>query len=161
MTLALSDAAPAFSLPGTDGRSHALADYEDAAVLVLIQTCNHCPYAQAWEGRIGAIQSDYADRGVRIVAINSNDAAAHPEDSFPEMVARAAAQRYTFDYLHDEEQSVARALGSERTRRPSSSTPPESSCTTAPSTTTVTRRTSRRTTSATRSMLRSQVAPRS
>ena len=115
MTLALSDAAPAFSLPGTDGRSHALADYEDAAVLVLIQTCNHCPYAQAWEARIGAIQSDYADRGVRVVAINSNDAASHPEDSFPEMVARAAAQGYTFDYLYDEEQSVARALGSERT----------------------------------------------
>ena len=115
MTLALSDAAPAFSLPGTDGRSHALADYEDAAVLVLIQTCNHCPYAQAWEARIGAIQSDYADRGVRVVAINSNDAASHPEDSFPEMVARAAARGYTFDYLYDEEQLVARALGSERT----------------------------------------------
>ncbi len=115
MTLALTDTAPAFSLPGTDGQSHSLADYADAAVLVLIQTCNHCPYARAWEGRINAIQSDYADRGVRIVGISSNDAVSHPEDSFPEMVARAAAQGYTIDYLYDEDQAVARALGAERT----------------------------------------------
>lgn len=115
MTIALTDSVPAFTLPGTDGRTHSLADYADATLLVLIQTCNHCPYAQAWEGRISAIQSDYAGRGVRIVAINSNDAVSHPEDSFPEMVARAAAQSYTFDYLYDEDQSVARALGAERT----------------------------------------------
>ena len=115
MTLALTDTAPAFSLPGTDGRSHSLADYAHAAVLVLIQTCNHCPYAQAWEGRISAIQSDYEDRGVRIVGISSNDAVSYPEDSFPEMVVRAAARGYTFDYLYDEDQSVARALGAERT----------------------------------------------
>ena len=115
MTIALSDSIPAFALSGTDGHTHSLADYADATVLVLIQTCNHCPYAQAWEGRISAIQSDYAGRGVRVVAINSNDAVSHPEDSFPAMVARAAARAYTFDYLHDEDQSVARALGSERT----------------------------------------------
>jgi peroxiredoxin len=107
--------APAFTLPGTDGRSHSLSDYADAAALVLIQTCNHCPYAQAWEGRINAIQSDFAGRGVRVVAINSNDAVSHPEDSFPAMVARAAARAYTFDYLHDEDQAVARSLGAERT----------------------------------------------
>ena len=115
MTTALTDPVFSFALPGTDGRTHSLADYADATVLVVIQTCNHCPYAQAWEGRISAIQSDYATRGVRIVAINSNDAVSHPEDSFAEMVARAAAQAFTFDYLHDEEQSVARALGAERT----------------------------------------------
>ena len=115
MTIALSDSIPAFALPGTDGHTHSLADYADATVLVLIQTCNHCPYAQAWEGRISAIQSDYAGRGVRVVAINSNDAVSHPEDSFPAMVARAAAQAYTFDYLCDDDQSVARALGAERT----------------------------------------------
>jgi peroxiredoxin len=115
MTIALTGSAPAFTLPGTDGHSHSLADYADAIALVLIQTCNHCPYAQAWEGRINAIQSDYASRDVRVVAINSNDAVSHPEDSFPEMVARAAARAYTFDYLYDEDQSVARALGAERT----------------------------------------------
>jgi peroxiredoxin len=111
----MNEGVPAFALPGTDGRSHAVTDYADANVLVLIQTCNHCPYAQAWEGRINAIASDYASRGVRVVAISSNDATSHPEDSFPEMVARAAAQGYVFDYLYDEDQSVARALGAERT----------------------------------------------
>lgn len=115
MTLALTQTAPPFALPGVDARTHALADYAEASALVLIQTCNHCPYAQAWEGRINAVQRDYEDRGVRVVAINSNDAATHPADSFPEMVARAAAQGYAFDYLHDEDQSLARALGAERT----------------------------------------------
>ena len=115
MTIALTDSPPAFALHGTDGQTHSLADYADAAALVLIQTCNHCPYAQAWEGRINAIQTDYAERGVRIVAINSNDAASHPEDSFPEMVKRSTEQGFTFDYLHDDDQSVARALGAERT----------------------------------------------
>jgi peroxiredoxin len=115
MTLALAAQAPAFSLPGVDGRTHALRDYADASALVLVQTCNHCPYAQAWEGRIDAIQRAYADRGVSVVAISSNDAETHPEDSFDEMVARAERQRLSFDYLYDEEQSVARALGSERT----------------------------------------------
>jgi peroxiredoxin len=115
MTLALAAQAPAFSLPGVDGRTHALDDYADAIALVLVQTCNHCPYAQAWEGRIDAIQRAYADRGVSVVAINSNDAETHPADSFDEMVARAERQRLSFDYLYDEDQSVARALGSERT----------------------------------------------
>ena len=115
MTLALAAQAPAFSLPGVDGRTHALGDYADASALVIVQTCNHCPYAQAWEGRIDAIQRAYADRGVSVVAISSNDAETHPEDSFDEMVARAERQRLSFDYLYDQEQSVALALGSERT----------------------------------------------
>ena len=92
MTLALAAQAPAFSLPGVDGRTHALGDYADASALVIVQTCNHCPYAQAWEGRIDAIQRAYADRGVSVVAISSNDAETHPEDSFDEMVARAERQ---------------------------------------------------------------------
>ena len=107
--------APEFDLPGVDGRRHALDDYADAAVLVLIQSCNHCPYVQAWEGRMNGIARDYAGRGVRVVAICSNDASSHPGDSFPEMVARAEAQGFAFDYLHDEDQSLARTLGSERT----------------------------------------------
>jgi peroxiredoxin len=110
-----STAAPAFVLPGVDGRDHGLDDYADATALVLIQSCNHCPYVRAWEGRMDAIQRDYADRGVRVVAINSNDAATHPGDSFEAMVERAEGEGFAFDYLHDEEQSIARALGSERT----------------------------------------------
>ena len=115
MSTAIAQTAPPFALPGVDGSDHSLDDYRDASVLVLVQSCNHCPYAQAWEGRINAVQRDYADRGVRVVAISSNDVASHPEDSFEEMQRRSRAQGFTFDYLYDESQEVAHALGSERT----------------------------------------------
>ena len=111
----MSPTAPAFILPGTDGRDHSLGDYGGAPVLVLVQFCNHCPYAQAWEGRLIEIARDYAERGVAVVAISSNDVTRHPEDSFELMQARAEQRGYTFDYLYDESQEVARALGSERT----------------------------------------------
>jgi peroxiredoxin len=107
--------APTFDLPGVDGRSHTLEEYADAPVLVLVQSCNHCPYVLAWEGRINALQREFADRGVRIVAINSNDATTHSVDSFENMVAHARESAYSFDYLHDESQEIARILGSERT----------------------------------------------
>lgn len=115
MSVALGTEAPQFDLPGVDGRNHSLDSYADAAALVLVQSCNHCPYVQAWEDRLSAISRDYADRVVRVVAINSNDAASHPEDSFDEMKERAAAQGFAFDYLYDEPQAVARELGAERT----------------------------------------------
>jgi len=115
MSTTVAQTAPSFTLPGVDGRDHSLADYRDAPALVLVQSCNHCPYVRAWEGRLNAIQKDYADRGVRIVAISSNDATSHPADSFEEMQARAEEQGFAFDYLYDEDQSIAHALGSERT----------------------------------------------
>ena len=107
--------APTFDLPGVDGRNHSLEEYTDAQVLVLVQSCNHCPYVLAWEGRINDLQREYAERGVRIVAINSNDAEAYPGDSFDAMVEHAREAGYVFDYLHDESQDIMRALGSERT----------------------------------------------
>ena len=115
MSTALAQTAPRFTLPGVDGSDHSLDEYRDAAALVLVQTCNHCPYAQAWEGRISEVQRDYADRGVRVVAISSNDVASHPEDSFEEMQRRALDKAFAFDYLYDESQEIAHALGSERT----------------------------------------------
>ena len=115
MSISLATRAPEFELPGVDGATHALADYRDAAALAVVFSCNHCPYVQAWEGRMKAIQADYADRGVRLVAVNSNDASRSPEDSFDEMKRRAQEQGFNFDYLWDEDQSVARGLGSERT----------------------------------------------
>ena len=107
--------APTFDLPGVDGRNHSLEEYADAPVLVLVQSCNHCPYVLAWEGRLNDLQHEYADRGVRIVAISSNDAQAYPADSFDAMVEHAREAGYVFDYLYDESQDVLRALGSERT----------------------------------------------
>jgi peroxiredoxin len=115
MSVVLGTEAPQFDLPGVDGQSHSLDSYADADALVLVQSCNHCPYVQAWEGRLSAIASDYADRGVQVVAINSNDTVSHPEDSFEEMQKRASAEGFTFDYLFDEPQEIARKLGSERT----------------------------------------------
>jgi len=115
MSTALGAEAPQFDLPGVDGQNHSLDSYAEADVLVLVQSCNHCPYVQAWEGRLSAIASDYADRGVRVVAVNSNDVNSHPEDSFDEMQKRSREQGFTFDYLYDEPQAVARALGAERT----------------------------------------------
>jgi peroxiredoxin len=106
---------PQFDLPAVDGRRRALSDYASADALVLIQFCNHCPYVQAWQERVNAIARDYADRGVAVVAVSSNDARAYPEDAFPEMVARAQEHDFAFDYLYDEDQSLARALGAQRT----------------------------------------------
>ena len=115
MSLTLADPAPSFTLPGTDGTEHSLEDYAPSDVLVLVQSCNHCPYVLAWEARMNAIQRDYADHGVRLVAVSSNDASRYPEDSFERMKERARDEGFAFDYLYDEEQTLARALGSERT----------------------------------------------
>ena len=111
----LIERAPSFRLPGVDGVEHSLEDYAGVEALVLIQSCNHCPYVQGWEGRMKAIQTDYSDRSVKLVAINSNDSLRYPQDSFDEMVRRAQKQEFNFDYLRDEDQSVARLLGPERT----------------------------------------------
>lgn len=107
--MALGTKAPPLSLPGVDGRTWSLDDFADAKVLVVVFTCNHCPYAQAAEDRLIAIQRDYADRGVRIVAINPNDAERYPEDSFEAMQERAQRKGYNFPYLYDASQEVARA----------------------------------------------------
>jgi len=115
VTLTLGMEAPQFDLPGVDGQNHSLDSYGDAKALVLVQSCNHCPYVQAWEDRLIAIARDYEGRGVRVVAVSSNDVASHPEDSFEEMQARSSARGFTFDYLYDEPQALARALGAERT----------------------------------------------
>jgi peroxiredoxin len=100
--------APAFSLPATDGNTYALDDFADAPVLVVVFTCNHCPYAIASEDRLIELARDYEGRA-RIVAINPNDARKYPDDSFESMVARAKEKAFPFPYLRDEDQSVARA----------------------------------------------------
>jgi peroxiredoxin len=115
MTLALATDAPPFDLPGVDGSNHSLDEYAHARVLAVVWSCNHCPYVLAWEGRMSTVQRDYADRGFRLVAINSNDAERYPADSFEAMKQHAAEQDFPFDYLYDADQSVARAYGPERT----------------------------------------------
>jgi peroxiredoxin len=115
MSLELGSSAPDFTLLGVDGEEHSLASYADAPLLALIQSCNHCPYVLAWEGRMIGVQRDYAARGVRLVAVNSNDASRHPDDSYEHMVEHAQEKGFNFDYLHDPEQRLVRALGAKRT----------------------------------------------
>jgi peroxiredoxin len=111
----LGENAKAFSLPGVDGSEHGLEDYKDKEALVVIFSCNHCPYVQAWEERMVQIQADYADRGVQLLAINPNDAEKYPTDSFEAMKKRAEGKQFNFPYLRDESQTVAQAYGAERT----------------------------------------------
>ena len=86
-----------------------------APATVVVFTCNHCPYALAWHDRIAEAARDYAGRGVRFLAINSNDADRYPRDSYEAMQKRVAAEDWPMPYLHDDTQSVARAYGAKTT----------------------------------------------
>jgi peroxiredoxin len=101
--------APLFELLGVDGDVHAIDDFDQASALVIVFTCNHCPYAVAYEDRLIAIQNEYRERGVQLVAICSNDATTHPGDGIEAMKRRATEKGFSFPYLRDESQSVAKA----------------------------------------------------
>lgn len=119
--LPIGSAAPDFHLPGVDGKAYSLASFSDAKVLVVIFTCNHCPTAQAYEGRIARLDSDYRDKGVAVVAISPNNPAAvrldelgytDLGDSFEDMKIRARDHSYAYPYLYDgETQATAKAYG--------------------------------------------------
>ncbi len=111
----LLEKAPSFvGLKSIDGKLYGMSDYSEP-VLVIIFSCNHCPYVVAYESRIKAIQAKYGDQGVRVIAINSNDAIAYPADNYEAMCIRAKEQNFNFDYLVDEDQSVARGFGASNT----------------------------------------------
>ena len=120
-TLAIGSPAPDFHLPGVDGKTYSLADFAGAKVLVVIFTCNHCPTAQAYEGRIARLHDEYRDKGVAVVAISPNDPAAvrldelgytDLADSFQEMKIRARDHHFAYPYLYDgETQATAKAYG--------------------------------------------------
>ncbi len=112
------DLAPPFSLPGVDGKTYRSDDFAASSHLLVAFWCNHCPYVQAWEGRMIGIGREYRGRGVQVVLINSNDARAYPDDRFEAMVERARLREYPFPYLRDESQSVARAYGARVTPHP-------------------------------------------
>ena len=113
--LQIGDAAPAFSLRGVDGKTFDLGSFEAKSIVVVVFSCNHCPYVQAYEGRLVGIQRDYGSRGIQVVAINSNDDEAYPDDSFPAMVVRAREKHFNFPYLRDTTQAVAQAYGATHT----------------------------------------------
>ena len=114
-TLQLGDSAPEFNLPGVDGKSYSLSDFAEAKLLVVVFSCNHCPYVIGSEDRMNAFYADYESKGVAMVAIASNETENHPTDSFEHMKERAREKGFQFSYVRDESQETARAYGALRT----------------------------------------------
>lgn len=120
-TLAIGAKAPDFALPGVDGKVHKLSDYDKAKVLVIVFTCNHCPTAQAYEGRLKKLVADYKGKGVAVVAISPNDPLAvrldelgytDVGDTLEDMKIRVKDKGWNFPYLYDgETQKVSKAYG--------------------------------------------------
>ncbi len=101
--------APSFTLPGVDGKTHSLEELKGPNGTLLMFICNHCPYVKAVIDRIVRDAGALKALGVNTVAICSNDATTHPDDSFDNMKRFAQEHGFTFPYLHDESQDVARA----------------------------------------------------
>ncbi len=107
--LPLGVKAPDFSLPDAGGKRVSLADFADAPALLVIFMCNHCPYVKHVAAGLAALAKDYQQRGVAVVGINSNDVDSFPEDSPAKMAEEVKLRGYTFPYLYDETQAVAKA----------------------------------------------------
>jgi peroxiredoxin len=105
----LGSLAPDFRLPDTDGRTVALADFADAPAVLVAFICNHCPYVKHVQKAFAALAREYQAKGVAVVAISSNDAAAYPDDGPALMAEEKRRAGYTFPYLYDESQAVAQA----------------------------------------------------
>ncbi len=111
----IGDTASDYSLPSVDGTTVSLSDYTDAKGVIVVFTCNTCPYAKAYEGRIMDLDKKYASKGFPVVAINPNNPELQPGDSFDAMKARATSQEYTFPYVLDVDQEVYPKFGATRT----------------------------------------------
>jgi peroxiredoxin len=119
--LPLGSPAPDFVLPGVDGKIHKLSDYASSKLLVVVFTCDHCPNAQMYEGRVTQLYNDYKDKGVAVVAISPNDPKAirideldssDVSDTLEEMKIRVAYKHLPYPYLYDgETESVSQAYG--------------------------------------------------
>ena len=109
------DVATDFKLKNVDGKMVSLADYKKAKGFIVIFTCNHCPFAKAYEERIVALDKKYAPKGYPVIAINPNDPALYAEDSYDNMKVRAKEKGFTFPYLFDEGQTVFPQYGATKT----------------------------------------------
>ena len=115
-SLHMGSPAPAFDgLVGTDGERYGFRRFRDKSALVLIFSSNRCPTAKAYATRMNELQRDYGERGVQLLAINSNDPHLYPDEDLSRMVERANEDGYAFPYVVDEGQRVARAYGAECT----------------------------------------------
>ncbi len=109
------DVAIDFKLKNIDESYVSLKDYKSAKGFIVIFTCNHCPYAVAYEDRIIALDKNFKRKGFPVIAINPNDPIAYPSDSFEKMKERAAEKGFTFPYLFDETQEIAKTYGATKT----------------------------------------------
>ena len=107
----LGKKAPDFALPDLDGNTVRLGDFDEAPVLLVVFMCNHCPYVKHVRDKFVELAEAYQKKGAAVVAINANDAENYPEDSPERMKEEAAKYGYTFPYLFDETQQVAKAYG--------------------------------------------------
>jgi peroxiredoxin len=107
--LPLGSKAPAFRLPDAHGKPVSLEDFPDALAVVIVFMCNHCPYVKHIRSGLAQLARDYLTRGVAVFGINSNDVTNHPADNPDKMAEEAKAAGYTFPYLYDESQAVAKA----------------------------------------------------
>lgn len=107
----LGNAVPEFKLPAVDGKTYSLKDFSNGKPLVVMFICAHCPYVQAVEERLITLGADLKKDGVNVVGICSNDPKDHPEDSFDALAKRWKEKNYSFTYLVDESQDVAKAFG--------------------------------------------------
>ena len=104
-----------FALPDTAGTVHRLSELAAEGPVVVVFTCNHCPYALAWHDRLVDVAAEYEPRGVHMLFVNSNDAERYPADSLEAMQRRVSEEGWTVPYLHDETQEVARGYGARTT----------------------------------------------
>jgi peroxiredoxin len=104
-----------FSLKNVDGKMVSLSDYGDQKGVILVFTCNPCPFAKAYEQRIIQLHQRYSGQGYPVVAVNPNDVDISPEDTFEKMKERASEKDYPFPYLKDESQEIYKAYGASRT----------------------------------------------
>jgi peroxiredoxin len=111
----VGELAPPLELPDTEGDVHTLPMPGEVPATVVFWTCNHCPYALGWHGRLVQVARDYAPRGVRFLAVNSNDAERYPRDSLEAMRERVTREEWPFPYLHDETQDAATAWNAQVT----------------------------------------------
>jgi peroxiredoxin len=107
--LRLGTTAPDFKLPDTDGKTVSLSAFKDKSALLVWFICNHCPYVKHIRTGLVELARDYRSRSVAVVAINSNDVANYPDDSPAKMKEEVRFAGYTFPYLYDESQAVAKA----------------------------------------------------
>jgi peroxiredoxin len=104
-----------FKLKNVDGKMVSMADFKDARGFIVIFSCNHCPFVVATEERIIALDKEFKSKGYPVIAINPNDPKVQPEDSYKEMQKRSKEKGFTFPYLVDDNQKVAKAFGATRT----------------------------------------------